>query len=174
MYALNNPEALYEILEAAQRAKRVCGRNPVVVGRMEEAMKSWLDNEEKNRLKWGIGRPPAKSEAHIWHDGPVEVTQEMVDRVWTEAAVGFRNERALWKAQSDNFYGQLKGQPYIHETLGRYQGWTLNDRPDGEGTLVLARLLPTNERDMCNWDIHLEACSTTWVLSTSDDAQAQP
>lgn len=165
-HVLNDPELLYQVLQAAQVATRVCGRTSSVVQRMEKLMQE-KQIKTYNMPAFNIGRPSAKTNTHTWHDGPIEVTQEMVDCVWTKDAANFRSiasgpdkaivQAAEWKAQSVDFYARLQGKSYIHATLGRYKGWTLDGKPDGEGELVLARLCAPNT-------IETTSCRSHWVL----------
>jgi len=131
-HVLNDPELLYQVLQAAQVATRVCGRTSSVVQRMEKLMQE-KQIKTYSMPAFNIGRPSAKTDAHTWHDGPIVVTQEMVDCVW------------------------LGGKSYIHATLGRYKGWTLDGNPNGEGELVLARLCAPNT-------IETTSCRSHWVL----------
>ena len=165
-HVLNDPELLFQVLQAAQVATRVCGRTSSVVQRMEKLMEEELINTY-NMPEFNIGRPSAKSDGHTWHDGPIEVTQAMVDCLWTKDAANFRSvafgpdkaivQAAQWNAQSADFFARLKGKAYIHATLGRYKGWTLDGKPDGEGELVLARLCAPNT-------IETTSCRSHWVL----------
>ena len=165
-HVLNDPELLCQVLQAAQVATRVCGRTSSVVQCMEQRMQE-KQIKTYNMPEFNIGRPSAKSNTHTWHDGPIVVTQEMVDCVWTKDAANFRSvafgpdkaivQAAQWKAQSNDFFARLGGKSYIHATLGRYKGWTLDGKPDGEGELVLARVCAPNT-------IESTSCRSHWVL----------